>query len=288
MKFNTCFTTVIFDQNIPYFNDFLQSLENQSYLDFTLLLFNDGVNDLRKHLQNYSGHYIIVELNITNSIAENRSELLKYLKESHFTYCVFGDSDDFFPKNRVKVNIDYLNAHDIVINDLFLVNENGEPLSENYLQLKNLQLVNFEDIKRKNCLGLGNTAIRKESLPQNLNFNTDIAAVDWMLYSRMLFEKKTAIFTNDTYIYYRQYPNNSIGLKNITINRLIKGIKIKESHYQNLNQDLDCFNQELKEIINLKKYISNKDNLKNYFNKIVSLKLLNPQWWEEIKTLNEI
>lgn len=288
MKFKTCFTTVIFNQNIPYFDDFLKSLSNQSYSNFTLLLFNDGVINLEKYLKDYNGHYKIVPLNNKNSIAENRSELLKYLNNTNFINCIFGDSDDFFPSNRIEVNLNYLKTHDIVINDLFLVAENKEIISKNYLQLNNLQSVEFNDIKRKNCLGLGNTAIKIEALPTELIFNTDIAAVDWMLFSRMLAKQKTAIFTNETYIFYRQYTLNSIGLKGITKERLLKGVNIKQRHYKHLNQELGCFSKELKEIIELKEYLSNENNLNDYFNKIVFLKILNPQWWEEIKTLNEI
>ena len=108
MKKSTCFATVIFNENITYFNDFLISLEEQSDKHFDLLIFNDGVQNLNQITKSFKGTFHIIDLPKNLSISENRTFLLNFLKKSDYKYCIFGDSDDYSPKNRVEINLKYL------------------------------------------------------------------------------------------------------------------------------------------------------------------------------------
>lgn len=288
MKNNVCFSTVIFDQNFPYFKDFLISIAEQTYKEFTLLLFNDGVPELNTLLLGHDINYEIVNLNPNNSIAQNRTQMLNYLKQSTFEYCVFGDSDDYFPANRVEKNIELLKEYDIVTNNICLVNNNKKVLIQDYFQLQNKTIIDINYISNKNCCGLGNTSVRIKALPDNVSFEIDIAAIDWLLFSRMLIEHKTAIFTSETYIYYRQHDMNAIGFKTIDEERILKGIEVKKKHYEFLHKEYGIFKNLLQDMVVLIDYCSLKDRLKIYLNKILSLNIENPMWWEEIKTLEEL
>ncbi len=290
MKTNCCFVTVIFPGNIEFFSEFIQSLEQQSVSGFELLIFNDGVNreQLRALIEGTSLMVSIIETPLKASIAENRSFLLETLKRRDYEYCVFGDSDDFFEFNRVEVNLSYLRGYDIVVNNVNLVDEKGQLFHENYFKVANQSSLTINDVIRKNCFGLGNTAIRLSSLPRNLQFNTEIAAVDWLLFSRMLLDGKTAIFTNEARIFYRQYEGNAIGLKNITKDRILKGIKIKIAHYKSLFIERNLFERELKEMESLKEFCSTEEGLNEYYKSILTTNIDQAMWWEEIKTLTEL
>ncbi len=288
MKKSTCFTTVIFNENITYFNDFLISLEEQSNKNFDLLIFNDGVKNLNQITKSYKSSFHIIDLPKNLSISKNRTFLLNFLKKSDYKYCIFGDSDDYFPKNRVEINLNYLKDYDVIVNDTHLVNQAKVSIIKTYFNIKNKQEIKFQDILSKNCCGLGNTAINISALPQNTNFNTEIAAVDWMLFSRMLYEGKSTIYINQTYIFYRQHDLNSIGLKSINKGRLLRGIQIKIIHYKSLVEEYGICNFELDQMLELYDYCVNRNNINKYTDKILSLNLHNPMWWEEIKTLKEL
>ncbi|MEL6255799.1 MAG: glycosyltransferase [Bacteroidota bacterium] len=285
---NTCFVTVIFPNNLPFLGDFLESLANQKQANFDLLIFNDQASGVASLLKSYPFNFQLIDVN-GNSI-EIRSKLLRFLKESHYSYCVFGDSDDYFPPNRVSTNIELLQEHDIVINDLNLVNNHKKSLSEYYLssRLHNYQLITHADIVDKNILGLGNTAIRMEALPEKLDFPEGSPAVDWMLFSRMLLNGKKAIFSSDTFIYYRQHSGNQIGIKNSDEGKILKGIEIKYLHYQTLNKEYGIFQNELQEIEHLKSFLNSENHWHQYLNKLEALRIEFPLWWEEIKPLNKI
>lgn len=288
MSNKICFVTVIFPANLTYFSDFIDSLEKQSVSDFDLIIFNDQVADLSDYLAQSSLHIKVIDTDC--SIGGIRSLLLKYLVDSSYEYCVFGDSDDYFSPNRVEKNSELLQNYDLVVNDLILVDQQGNLLIDKYLsqRLSDAQSISFAEIKDKNICGLGNTAVNIAALPQNLDFNEDIQAIDWVLFSRMLLAGSSAIFSNESFIYYRQHSANSIGIKDLTQERLQRGINIKYRHYQSLNQDYGVFEKEVLEMDALKKYTSSKENLTEYFNKILSLNIDTPFWWEEIKTLSEI
>lgn len=285
---SVCFATVIFNQNLKFFDSFLNSLSNQTNNNFTLLLFNDGVDNLNQLISNFKGKYKVITLKSKNTIAQNRTELLAYLKLSDFEYCVFGDSDDYFPENRIAVNVELLHEHSIIINQLSLVDGNNNLVCAGYFHLTDKQSVLFEDVQSKNCFGLGNTAIKVKDLPQKIEFNQDIIAVDWLLFSRMLIKNKTAIFTDKTQVYYRQHDSNIIGLKSINSSTVSKGINAKISHFKSLVEEYNICNDELNQIKKLSKYCSTLHNLDIYINKVLSLGIINPMWWEEIKTLEEL
>ncbi|MDB4060502.1 hypothetical protein N9515_00915 [Vicingaceae bacterium] len=288
MKTSTCFVTVVFPENIIYFEDFVSSINRQTCKEFHLLIYNDGVVGLVSMIGIINVKFSVVDLPEGLSIADNRTFVLENLRNSEFKYAVFGDSDDYFPSNRVEVNRKYLEDYDVVVNDIHLVNMNKDLLISDYFELENNKEINFIDLKDKNCCGLGNTAIQITSLPENITFNSSIAAVDWMLYSRILLEAKAAIYTNETFIYYRQHHLNAIGLKSITKDRLMQGVGIKLNHYKNLEKEFKICKVELMEFRKLSHFCKKEENLDNYLEKILSLNLNRPMWWEEIKTLKEL
>src|SRR5690554_5171278 len=104
MKKSVCFVTVIFPDNVEFFKDFIVSINQQTINDFHLIIFNDGVKDIDRLKILIEVEYSIVDFPEEITIAQNRSFVLAYLKQSKFHYAIFGDSDDYFPSNRVEVN----------------------------------------------------------------------------------------------------------------------------------------------------------------------------------------
>jgi len=275
----TCFCSVIFPNNLKYFKTFLKSIENQSDKDFTLLLFNDGVVNLKSYLLNYNIEYKIIF--VSGSIGEVRTKMFEYLKKSEFSNTIFGDTDDYFPENRVLVNKLLLEENDVIANDLCLVTEQEEKITDYYWKdRKELQgIINLSSIIKFNFLGLGNTAIRNTVLPENLFFDEKIIAVDWLLFTRILMNDVKVCFTSDTFIYYRQHENNTIGRKKITLEEFKKGFAVKLNHYIALAKENILFEKEarLYQESKLKVEKMTPEDI-NY-----NLNNENPFWWEEIQ-----
>ncbi|MDD2986292.1 hypothetical protein [Flavobacterium sp.] len=274
----TVFCSVIFPANLPYFEDFIRSLENQTDTAFTLLLFNDGIAELEDYLKNTSLNYQLVK--IQGSIPQTRTYVLSFLKHSHFSKIIFGDTDDYFSENRVEVCKKLLEDYDIVANDLVLVSQNKTVLGDLFWKNRKevAQPINLASITHYNFLGLGNTAINRNVLPEQISFNSDLIAIDWFLFSVILQSDVKVVFSSESHVFYRQHDANSIGRKTMTFADFKKGITIKLNHYRTLA----LHNPDFKVLAN--QYEAFMPQLTaDYFNEISKQKIENPFWWEEIQ-----
>ena len=214
MSKKIAFLTTIFPMKTEYLDDFFNSLVNQTYTLFDIVVVNDGYQDFDKIKNKYS-LLNIIELKYSKTIAKNREYGINYVIENNYDILIFGDSDDYFSSNRILKSLELLNSNDIVVNDLSLFNEEGIYIKQ-YIsnRVENNTLVDFEFIKDKNIFGLSNTALNVAIL-DNVYFEDDLVAVDWFLYKKLLKSKNSAIFTNKIETYYRQYENNTVGLNTV-------------------------------------------------------------------------
>lgn len=262
------FLTTIFPTKDEYLRDFFDSLEQQTYKDFSVIVVNDGYKNFEVIQLKYE-NLSIIELPYKNTPAKNREYGINYCIKNGYDILIFGDIDDYFENNRIQKTLDLLKNYDVVINDLSLFDKNGV-YDEQYLshRLDNLQLVDIEFIKDKNIFGLSNTAIKLN--PQlKIAIPNDLIAVDWYIFSILLLEGKKAIFTNETTTYYRQYVENTVGLKNLNEETFKIGLRVKQLHYQNLSKKYNTFFLELNRLSTIR------------FENIIQ-NITYPLWWELI------
>jgi len=260
------FLTTIFPMNKKYLYDFFNSLQEQTYQKFDVIVVNDDYKDFEQIKSAYSQNLNIIELQYSNTAAKNREYGINYCINNNYDILIFGDSDDYFAKNRVEKSIEFLKERDIVVNDLSLFNENFI-YEEKYLshRIRNLQSIDFEFIKDKNIFGLSNTAIKLNNLKE-ISIPDNLIAVDWYFFTSLLYSLKKAIFTNETVSYYRQYEENTVGLRDLDEGSFQKTLKVKKSHYNALKDKINEFDTKLKELSDIK--FDNQE------------KINNPLWWE--------
>jgi glycosyltransferase involved in cell wall biosynthesis len=254
--------------NEQYLYDFFDSIKNQTYKSFDVIVVNDAYEKFEELKSIYNQDLNIIELQYSNTPAKNRELGINYCIDEKYDVLIFGDSDDYFETNRVEKSLEFLKEFDIVVNDLSLFDENGI-YEEKYLshRLDNLEIVDFEFIKEKNIFGLSNTAIKLKDISK-VTILDDLIAVDWYIFSNFLLKNKKAIFTNETVSYYRQHQQNTVGLKKIDKESFEKGVEVKCKHYKALNSFDKQFDAELTRL-NALEFSENKE-------------VNNPLWWELI------
>ena len=208
------FLTTIFPMKKQFLIDFFNSLNNQTYDNFDVVVANDGYSNFNEIKLKY-GKLNIVELECSNTPAKNREYGINYCIERKYDILIFGDSDDYFSNNRVELALEALNSNDIVVNDVSLFDNDGT-YEDMYIsnRLENDSKVNYDYIKNKNIFGLSNTAL-KINILSKVSFDKDLVAVDWYLYKGLLKNGCKAIFTNKAITYYRQHKDNTVGLQAI-------------------------------------------------------------------------
>ena len=211
---NVAFLTTIFPMKEQFLNDFFDSLSRQTYDKFDVIVVNDGYDnfyDVKIKYQNLS----IIELPYSDTPAKNREYGINYCIDNKFDILIFGDSDDYFSNNRITKSVKLLSDHEIVVNDLTTFDKTGI-IQHKYIstRVKNNSIINYSFIKDKNIFGMSNTAINLNILDK-VKFDDSLVAVDWLMFKDLLKLGHKAIFTNEIISYYRQYSDNTIGLREV-------------------------------------------------------------------------
>lgn len=230
---NVVILTTIFQQDISYVSAYFESVAQQTFQDFDLLIINDGFSNLAKIREAYPTINII-EFAGTGKIAKNRELLVNNSLELGYTKAIFADFDDYFSLNRVETQVALLDVYDIVVNDLAMV-VNNVVMQEHYFAnvLFDRQQIVLSDVLEFNFLGMSNTAIKLSGL-KKVKFDEQLKAVDWFFFSEMLINGARAIFTNQCITYYRQHENNVANIGCVTMEQLINEMSVKSIHYSQL------------------------------------------------------
>lgn len=265
----TAFLTTIFPMKKEYLYDFFDSLKNQTYKPFDIVVVNDGYENFDQIKSEYNQFLNIIELQYSNTPAKNREFGINYCIDNKYDVLIFGDSDDYFADNRVAKSLELLKDNDIVINDLSLFHDNSI-YEKNYIsnRIENNTIIDIDFILDKNIFGLSNTALLLKGLDK-ITIPNDLIVVDWYFFSLLLISNKKAVFTNETTSYYRQHELNTVGLKDIDLVSLKKGIEVKKKHYELLKNHTNIFDNEINKI--------DKRKLE-----IQEIKIKSPLWWELI------
>jgi glycosyltransferase involved in cell wall biosynthesis len=261
---------------------FTESLLKQDFKDFDLVIVNDGLGLEKLKLLDHLFNCKI--LPSSSSIAKNRSTGFSSMLKSGYRYVIFADADDLMAKNRVSSSRELLDNYDIVVNDLTIINSNGEHIMDQYLtgRLGNFKKIHLNEILDYNFMGLGNSSVRVEIL-NNLTIPEDINAVDWYMFTILLNRGHHAVFTSSTSTLYRQHQSNIVGLHQLDENNTILLAEQKYLHYFHLQKLSQHYRNRFIEFSKL--VIKLKDPIfkKKYLEKINDQMPECPFWFESIK-----
>jgi hypothetical protein len=96
-----CVFSVIFPANLIYFNDFLESINDQDCKDFDIVLFNDGVQNLEAYTEKFKSLEFKI-YPVSGTPAKIREQAIELLANSTYEKIIFSDTDDYFSSNRIS------------------------------------------------------------------------------------------------------------------------------------------------------------------------------------------
>lgn len=267
-----------------YARECLASLTNQTDRDFSLFVFNDGLDSISQIVSNSTIQAEIIP--VSGDPAAIRRYAIRHLIECGFDIIVFADIDDLFDIQRVNVAKNLIrDGIDVVINELILF---GASYPQPYHMLKGrLQdgdALTLVDIKQGNCFGMSNTAVRTSAISESALEAHSVVAFDWYFYTNILANGASAKFTAKTHTLYRQHDNNIAPIQHLSDQNILSGLKIKQQHFDALH---DNYAHELAHTIDL---LSNGHDTKKqmYYRAVRDAMPLQPFWWEPIKTFKEL
>lgn len=228
------FGSVVYDGAIEFLDDFINSINKQTFDEFDVLLINDNIES--NVFEFYANKIIkrrvyIIGPVYTKTPAELRVMLVLEAKKRGYDLLVLGDCDDTFESNRIeyicKKKMQFPN-YCFYYNNLCL--KNGESC---FRKLPNKTLT-IDKILQFNYLGLSNNAINISMIDKEwiyTLFEFDSFVFDWYLFSRILLSGGQGILVDDTFTIYRLHENNFVGVGSNSTEMIRKEYIVKKKHY---------------------------------------------------------
>ena len=149
---------------------------------------------------------------------------------------MFIDYDDMIIADALPRMSDALSSAPIAYGDLLVTDENGNSGSTLAFGADELpsRIDQAEMLFDGNCLGLSNTAVRRDILlEEDERVPAGLVAVDWWLFTRLLLRGHAAVAVEGPVAAYRQYAGNTLGAQGkLTLAGLQGRLAALQAHYR--------------------------------------------------------
>ncbi|MCX3067000.1 glycosyltransferase family 2 protein [Cetobacterium somerae] len=248
-----------------YIVEQIESLLNQTYNNWNLLIRDDGSKDrtiekIEKFEKKYPNKIKLLKDNKGGLRAkDNFLELLKNSKENYIMFC---DQDDVWLPNKIELTLKkMLEVEDgptLIHTDLKVVDDELNILANSFWQFQNLnpnRKTHNYLIVQNNITGCTMMINRELADLSNGNFFNGIMH-DWVI--AIIASLKGKIdYINESTILYRQHEKNDIGAKDYNLKYFIKKFLRNKEEIKNNNLKIK------KQLLDIK----NKNKLENSLNK---------------------
>ena len=247
-----------YKKNLDYLFSALKSTFEQSYRNFKISIIydNEDKSDLykiKKFLKNE-----VIKKKISYKIIVNKNSLgAGYarnvgIKKSKTKYIAFLDSDDLWDKNKLKIQVNFMEKNNILFShtSFHIINANNKIISSRFAKKKIL----FKDLITSCDIGLSTVILRSSLLNKNkILFPKIKTKEDYVLWLRIIKKINIIRGLNNKLTYYRKTKGS---LSSDKLLSLINGYKVYKD-YMNFGLTKSLFYLFILSLNSLKKIIIN-------------------------------
>ncbi len=212
-----------------YIKEQIDSILNQSYRDFRLIISDDSSSDdtakIIKQLSKNDKRIVFFEQSINLGVVKNFEFLLEQVTSEYF---MFSDQDDIWDKEKLQKSLDTLvkEKADLVYTDLRIIDENKNVIGDSYWKQKGFihkikKYNNYEALFLNNyitgCTMLVKSKYIKQTEPHILplpNGNKYMLHDNWTALI-VAIQGKLA-YVEEPLVNYRQHSQNQVGSKTVS------------------------------------------------------------------------
>lgn len=198
--------------SIQYIKDCLDSISEQTFKDWKLLIFDDGSNDgTLEYLEDW------VKKESRATLFKRNQSYIQNLNEgidmADTKYIARMDGDDIMFPNRLQYQLDFMEYHpdiDLIGSSVEIINEENNHKGYFGSFFPN-QILDASDLAFMNQIVHPTVLIRKESLDKNnIRYKEEFKyAEDWEMWTQML-EKSMKMYTTSTPLLKYRVTGNSM------------------------------------------------------------------------------
>ena len=202
-------TTPLIDIIIPNYNkakylkECLESVINQTYKNWKIYLIDDFSNDDSRRILNDYRSYDNIKLIFTDKNYGPHHCRNLGIEQSNSDYVAFLDSDDFWPKEKLNLQI-----KDMLKNDLDFTYTDISYFKDSTVK-KKIELPNFYDLSNfilSSTMSTSSILLKREIISK-IKFK-DVMHEDYLFKCDILRENINAIKIKDTFVFYRMTKQN--------------------------------------------------------------------------------
>ena len=172
----------------------IDSIHNQTYRDFDLIFCIDGElgNELAGIISSGEGQdrTLVISHKDNRGLAFTLNQAIEYVLQHSYRYIARMDSDDIMERNRLEIQVDYLNTHpavDAVGSGTLLIDTTGNILGQRQVR----HVVRYSDLLWRSPLVHAAMVFRKEFFEEVGLYDDGLSrSQDYDLWFRALQKKK--------------------------------------------------------------------------------------------------
>lgn len=281
--------TTVYPAALPFLDDFLEGLQNQSDSNFTLFIVNDGVEGLED--LPLGKNFDTRILKASGTPAALRRQGIDWVTQDGAEWVVFADSDDICASERVAKIRARRNNADGLFNDLLTfgshITQEKSLLSPRF---KAGDAIRPDALVNVNFLGMTNTAAKAKLLKNSAaQIPDDVIAFDWALFTLIALNGAAIRYMDGAPTRYRQHDNNVAGPCNVSDQKILKGVEIKSRHYDLFCHKGDPYDRLATDFEALKiRLNTDAQFLRDYCRAVRVRAGKIPLWWQPMKLPEEL
>lgn len=203
-----------------YISKSIDSVLNQSYKDFELLVGFNGTTDNSKDIVNNYNDYRIKTFDYGYDKGKSKT-LNKLLKEAKYDWIAIQDDDDIWLENKLEKQLQYISEYDVVGSMIDYINESDDFIGHLNLRLNDYE-IKFLSLNGDNQVA-NTSAIFKKSIAFEVNgWREDIDGIeDFDFWLRLMRNDKKFINIPEYLVKHRMHNNSNFNTKQYDIKKIL-------------------------------------------------------------------
>ena len=209
-----------------YINRSISSIINQNYINYEIIIVYDDDNKLELDylINRYNSNKKILIVNNKNNLGAGLSRNIG-ISIARGKYIGFLDADDFWHKNKIKKQLEFMKKNKFKISHTSynIVNRENKLISKRRAKT----FYDYKEILKSCDIGLSTVVMEKNLITKKLKFSNEKTKEDFILWLKIL-KKKNYFGGIDQILCSWRITNDS--LSSSTFQKLVDGFKVYYKH----------------------------------------------------------